>query len=123
MANSSKVLLLFSRSATADAADSPIAIVVVLVLLYDDDGGDDDDDDDDDGDDGDDVLLLINIVDDGDVDGVDVAALTTVGLSEGGVGLVIVLLTLLVADDVGSADCINDGVDIVVVVVICSAEC
>ena len=122
MANSSKVLLLFSRSATADAADSPIAIVVVLVLLYDDDGGDDDDDDDD-GDDGDDVLLLINIVDDGDVDGVDVAALTTVGLSEGGVGLVIVLLTLLVADDVGSADCINDGVDIVVVVVICSAEC
>ena len=122
MANSSKVLLLFSRSATADAADSPIAIVVVLVLLYDDDGGDDDDDDDD-GDDGDDVLLLINIVDNGDVDGVDVAALTTVGLSEGGVGLVIVLLTLLVADDVGSADCINDGVDIVVVVVICSAEC
>jgi len=122
LANSSKVLLLFSRSATADAADSPIAIVVVLVLLYDDDGGDDDDDDDD-GDDGDDVLLLINIVDDGDVDGVDVAALTTVGLSEGGVGLVIVLLTLLVADDVGSADCINDGVDIVVVVVICSAEC
>ena len=118
MANSSKVLLLFSRSATADAADSPIAIVVVLVLLYDDDGGDDDDDDD-----GDDVLLLINIVDNGDVDGVDVAALTTVGLSEGGVGLVIVLLTLLVADDVGSADCINDGVDIVVVVVICSAEC
>ena len=122
MANSSKVLLLFSRSATADAADSPIAIVVVLVLLYDDDGGDDDDDDDD-GDDGDDVLLLINIVDDGDVDGVDVAALTTVGLSEGGVGLVIVLLTLLVADDVGSADCINDGVGIVVVAVICSAEC
>ena len=116
MANSSKVLLLFSRSATADAADSPIAIVVVLVLLYDDDDDDDD---------GDDVLLLINIVDDGDVDGVDVAALTTVGLSEGGVGLVIVLLTLLVADDVGSADCINDGVGIVdiVVAVICSAEC
>jgi hypothetical protein len=84
--------------------------------LYDDDDddGDDDDGDDDDGDD-DDVLLLLNTVDDdGDVDG-DISALTTVELSEGGAELVIVLI-LLVADDVGSADCINDGVDVVDIV-------